>query len=187
MRRGSKKQGVYAYLTATGVLEKGTEVEINAVRKKYWSEYKRKWRKSRRKEQEEITTSYTKEEMNILIKAAKEYGMNRTQFIKETTFAYINKSYLIPHKKEVAYIRQLLGMMYNSVNDYRDSDNIRSGSINILLEKINALEKEILVSIHSIKPLEQSIENVVRNNPSLKDQLINFLNSISTDDYKEPK
>ncbi len=78
--------------------------DIQRARKQYWREYKRKWRNEQRKKEKEFTITLINEELKMLTYEAKRHKMSRTRFLKETTFAYINKSFIVPDSLEVRKI-----------------------------------------------------------------------------------
>src|SRR5580693_8313552 len=100
----AKKKGVYDYLDSIKVLESGTDEDITRARKKYWKEYKATWRRKKRKEERELTISWTADELTQLTKEARRHKISKTKFIKTSTLAYIDKRYIVPDQIEVRRI-----------------------------------------------------------------------------------
>lgn len=178
MKRAKNKSGIYDYLDSIKVLESGTEQEISQAREKYWREYKARWRKSKRKSEKEICTTWNGDELNVLTKEAKRHKQSRTKFIKSCTHAYINKSYIIPNQSEVRRISQLLAITYNSIREMIDENTLPFHTGKILSDKILQLEREVLVSLYNPKTLQDFIIDEIHKDASFKIRLYQFLQTI---------
>lgn len=179
MKRKVKSENtIYTHLQTNGVLEKGTHEEIQSVRKEYWREYKRKWRVAKRRKDKEFAISFNSDEVKILNQQAKKHHLSRTQFIKETTFAYINNSFIVPDILEVRRISQLLAMTYNSVQDLFDTNKLNFDIGRDLLDSINTLERALLPILHNPKTVEEYIKMHIVKDKGNKVQLLEFINSL---------
>jgi predicted HicB family RNase H-like nuclease len=178
MRKAKANSNLYTHLRKSGVLEHGNHEQIQSARKEYWKEYKRLWKKDRRKKEKEFTISFNSEEQKILTEAAKRHKISRTAFIKQATFAYINNSFVVPDSMEVKQIAQLLAMSYNSIQELFVEDKIDSQIGRVLFEKISDLEREILPLLHSPKSLEEYIKDHIQKNNKNKPHLVEFINTI---------
>jgi len=188
MKRAIKKRSsIYQYLESSGVLDNGTIEEIKAARKKYWMEYKRLWRKDKRRKEKEFTVSFSKDDLQLLTKVARRHKRKRTLFIKTATLAYINKTYIVPDEIEVRQIRQLLSMSYNSLEQQMEEEILSVEAGKVLLQLIQQLEREVLVLLYNPKTLEQWIVETVRQYPERKAQLIQLLNFPSENDCQKLK
>lgn len=177
-RRLNTKSNLYSYLESSGVLEKGTHEEIQKVKNDYWREYKRNWRKNKRKMVKEITISFTQDEFKEINSESKRHKLNRTNFIKQACFAYVNKSFIVPDLKEIKKISQILAMAYNSIQGMIEENNIDFKSGKSLLESIYKLEREILPVLNNPKSLEVLIKEHIDKNAKNKSSLLEFINSI---------
>lgn len=177
-RRLNSNSNLYSYLKSSGVLENGNHDEIQKVKKEYWKEYKRKWRNNKRKMINEITISFTREEFKEITNESKRHKLNRTKFIKQACFAYLNKSFIVPDLKEVKKISQFLAMSYNSIQELTAENKIDFKSSKSLLEAIFNLEREILPVLNNPKSLEVLIKEHIVKNAKNKNSLIEFINSI---------
>ncbi len=175
----AKKKGIYDYLDSIKVLETGTDEEITLARKTYWKRYKTEWRRKKRKEEKELTTSWTADELTELICAAKKHSISKTKFIKTSTLAYIDKRYIVPDQIEVRRIAQLLAVTYNSIREMLDENVLELQTGKIILEKIFDLERQVLVSLHNPKTIEQLITETVNKNPQTKTQLFHLLETLT--------
>jgi uncharacterized protein (DUF1778 family) len=179
MKRKLKvSSGLYSYLHASGVLNTGNENAIALARKEYWRNYKKVWRKEKRKKEKEITISLNTEELKVITQSAKIHQRNVTAFIKESAFAYINKRYIVPSQETVHSIRQLLAMLYNQIEQLLDENKLQSELGNELKQKITELERFILPVLFNPKIVEKHIEELVRKEPIMKTKLLALLNNL---------
>ena len=174
----AKKKGIYDYLESIKVLESGTDEDITLARKNYWREYKATWRRNKRKEEKELTTSWTADELTELTNEARRHKLKKTKFIKTSTLAYINKRYVVPDQIEVRRIAQLLSVTYNSIREMMDENTLHLQTGKIILEKIFDLERQVLVSLHNPRTIEQLITETVNKNPQTKTQLYHLLETL---------
>ena len=177
-RKVKSENSIYSHLQSSGVLEKGPHEEIQNVRKEYWKEYKRKWRVAKRRKEKEFTVSFKPDELKILTFEAKKHKLSRTQFIKDTTFAYINNSFIVPDLIEVKKISQLLAMTYNSVQNLFDANKLNFDLGRDIMESINRLERELLPILHNPKTVEEYIKMHIDKDEGNKAQLLEFTNSL---------
>ncbi len=176
-RKVNKENTIFKHLQTNGVLEKGTHEETQKIRSEYWKEYKRKWRVAKRRIDKEFTISFNPDELKVLTYESKKHKLSRTQFIKETTFAYINNSFIVPDILEVKRISQILAMTYNSVQDLFDANKLNFDLGRDIMESINRLEREILPLLHHPKTLEEYIKLHIAKDGRNKAQLLEILNS----------
>lgn len=177
-RKINSKSNLYSYLKSSGVLENGNHDAIQKVKKEYWKEYKRKWRNSKRKMVNEITISFTREEFKKISNESKRHKLNRTNFIRQACFAYLNRTFIVPDAKEVKRIAQQLSMTYNSIQELIEENSIEFKSGRSILEAIIKLEREILPVLNNPKSLEALIKEHFLKNPNNKNVLIEYINSI---------
>ncbi|MFN8279060.1 MAG: hypothetical protein U0V49_02140 [Saprospiraceae bacterium] len=152
----NKKSSLYAFLKSSGVLDNGTHEEIQSKRKEYWNEYKRKWRKIKRKSEKEFTISFSVDELKELLIEAKRHKLSRTRFIKQSCLAYMNKRYIVPDAMEVKRISQLLSMTYNSIQEMFEEDKIDKSAGKEILKRILKLEREILPALQNPKSINEA-------------------------------
>ena len=177
MRR-SKKKGIYDYLDSIKVLESGTDEQIILAQKIYWKNYKATWRRNKRKNEKELVTSWAKDELADLSNAAKKHNLSKTRFIKSACLAYIDKRYIVPDQMEVRRIAQLLSITYNSIREMMDENALQLQPGKIILEKMFDLERQVLVSLHNPKTIEQLITEMVKASPQTKSHLFHLLESL---------
>ncbi len=180
MRRVKTKSSLYQYLDSLKVLESGNEEAIQAARKEYWRKYKAIWRNQKRKAEKELTTSWDKNELKTLADAARKHKLSKTKFIKTSTLAYIDKRYVVPDVLEVRRIAQLLAVTYNTIQElnYENALPLQTGKM--ILEKIFELERQVLVSLHNPKTVEQLMIEAINQNPDVKSTFYRILETTSS-------
>ena len=186
MKRKIKSgSGLWAYLESSGVLN-GPEEGIAMARKKYWSDFRARWRKQRRKEMKEFTVYFSPADLKVIAKAAVRHKMSRTGYIKRATLSYTDQVFLIPDLIEVRRISQLLAMTYNLLQQMMEEEKLSSQIGKTLQKKIDALEHEVLIRLKNPPTLQEWIEREVRKDRDLKDKILRLLTSLA-DDLKVPQ
>lgn len=173
-----KNSNLYHFLHKIGVLENGTPEEIQAARKEYWREYKRRWRKRRRRNEKEITISLCHEEWQLLSQEARCHKLSRTRFLKLACLAYMNKSFVVPDVMQIRHISQLLAMTYNSLQEMLDENKIAIDDGRKVQDSVRRLEMNILPILHHPKSLEEYLKDHIDKKPENRSQLIKLLNSL---------
>ena len=154
-RKPNTKASVFAFLKSSGVLENGTHEEIQRKREEYWNEYKRRWRKMKRKSEKEFTLSFSAEDLKEISTEAKRHKLSRTKFIKQACMAYMNKRYIVPDAMEVKKISQLLSMTYNSIQEMFEENKVDKSTGQEILNRIFKLEREILPALQNPQSINE--------------------------------
>lgn len=157
MLKNSSANGMWKYLDEIGVLEKGNDEEIRAAKKTYRKNYLLRYKQEQRKKKPEYNVYFSKEngEYERISSAAKKHKMAVTAFVLQASLAYIDKTYIVPDRMQVAQLEQLLSECLNEIQllvrqkekFFWDRDN-----------KLQAIEKRI-------EKLEREIHEVFRNPP----------------------
>ncbi len=158
MRKTPKGSPLWKYLEACGVLEHGTDEQIKTAKRQYRKNYMLAYRKRERKVKPEyiINLSRKNGEFNTMARAAHGHSMSITAFIRNATLAYINKTYIVPDRFQVARIEQLLAQYLNEVQ--RIAPPKEKYSSEREQEKYNAIEKRIT-------DLQKELSEALRNPP----------------------
>ena len=179
MKRGLKqKSGIYTYLSSTKVLETGNDLDIAKARKEYWKWYKAQWRKKQREETKEFTIVCTALEAKDILDAARKHKRSRSNFIKESCLAYLNKQYLVPDLVAINSIRQQLAMNINTLKQLFNENKLSYQTGTSLLQQMAVLEQAVLAELHNPNTLEQWITEMVRTKPAYKAILIELLQKL---------
>jgi hypothetical protein len=150
-----RSNGLWDYLEQSGVLERGDDSEIKAVkreyRKKYLLEYKRKQRSQKR----EITIRLdaSKGEWSKFSKAAKSHRRSLPAFIKSAVEAYLDQQFLVLDPFQVAQLEQLLSSTLNEIQEIAGRRGNFYGLQNDFLQRIES----------RIERLEGEINRIFRN------------------------
>ena len=171
-----KKSNLYTHLAK--VLEKGSDQDIANARKEYWKGYKADWRKRQRRETKEFTIVCTAMEAKDILEVARKYKRSRSNFIKESCLAYLNKRYLVPDLVAINSIRQQLAININTLQKLFDENKVPYQTGTSILQQMAALEKVVLAELHNPKTLEQWITETVRTTPDYKAILIELLQKL---------
>jgi hypothetical protein len=109
--------GMWEYLDSVAVLEKGTDEEIKAAKKAYRKKYFLAYKQKQRLVKPEYTIAFKKEngEHGRISLAAKHHKMTVTSFIRSAALAYLDRTYIVPDRLQVARLEQLLSDCLNEV------------------------------------------------------------------------
>jgi hypothetical protein len=174
MNTEEKKTTLYDYLEP--ILEHGTEEQITLARKKYWNDYKAAWRKNRRKEQKEFTISFTPKELQLLKQSITKHTRSYTRFIKEAALAYCQQQFLVTDPMAISQIKELLALNYNALQQQTEENILSTETGTELMQKMGALETQVLTTLYNPQTLEQWIQEVTSDNPEYRVKLIELLN-----------
>jgi len=105
--KSKQHSGVWAYLIATGVLDKGTEA-IAAARCEYWRTYDRELKAKRRLEIKGHTVNLTPEEHHLIAEGAKKHNLSIPAFLKMASLAYMSNVYVVQDSVSVRKIESVL-------------------------------------------------------------------------------
>lgn len=155
MRRPKKSSPFWDYLDASGVLEKGSDEEIKAVKRQYRKQYLLRYKRTKRNDSKEYTISIKKEshELSKVTKEAKRHGMPVPTFILNALYAYMERKYIVPNPYQVASLEQLLSECLNEIRSIAQSRDRFFWDAEMKLERI---EKKVI-------QLEKIIEEALRN------------------------
>ena len=177
--KGKSHSAFYKYLEP--FLEKGNNEEIRKAKAEWRRKYKADWRKLQRKENKEITVTWTKNELNILKVESKRHKLSNTRFIKQAIMAYIDKRYITPDVLAIRSLLQFLAMEYNSIQEMISDKELNQQSGHLLIEKIDEQEKAIRIALYSPKTLEQLIIESIRKDSKAKEDIYNLLETLNHD------
>jgi hypothetical protein len=150
-----KSNSLWEYLEASGVLEKGNDADIKAVKREYRKKYYLNYKRTIRKEKPEYTLSLSRKngEYDRITNAAKQHRRTVTSFIRHATLAYIEQRFLVPNESQIAELEILLSNCLNEIKLLVDKrTNYLWGSE----RKLDSIEKRII-------KLESDINDAFRN------------------------
>ncbi len=148
------RTGIYAFLEASGILEHGTNEDIQKVRKEYWALYRRQWRKDKRKKEQAFTISFTDTELKVISEGARKHKLSRTAFIKQAALAYVTQRYLVPDIESINAIKLLLTRNYSVLEEFFDMQIVPFDTGIALMQRIEDLEKHVIEQLVNPKLLE---------------------------------
>ncbi len=184
---GKHKGGMWEYLDALGVLERGNDEEIKqakkAYRKQYFTLHKRKVRAKRK----EYTIGFSDEngEQLKLAYTARQHKMKVTSFLKSAVMAYIDKTYIVPDKYQIAEIEQVLAQCLNEIQAMVKQKERFSFQREFKYERIEKRIMQLETDIHFILrnpyTLEELVKKETKENPKLKEELLSLLTQSNHD------
>ncbi|MBK9477656.1 MAG: hypothetical protein IPP56_14500 [Bacteroidetes bacterium] len=109
--------GLWEYLEATGVLEKGTDAEIKAAKLAFRKEYLLKYKQNQRNHKPEFTVNFsnTNGEFSKVEHAANRHKMTITAFIRSAVMSYLDQSYIVPNSEQIIHLEQILSECLNQI------------------------------------------------------------------------
>lgn len=185
------KSEMWLYLDALGVLETGTKDEIKAAKKLYRKNYLLKYKQRQRSVKPEFSVPLSKDrgEYSLISAAAKNHRMTIVAFMRCATLAYINKTYIVPDKYQIAEIEQLLANCLNEIQNivskkerlYWDREQ-KYQSIEKRIEKLN---NEISNILRYPSTIEELLIKEIEEKPMLKERLLFILNDNVNDNQNK--
>ena len=170
------KSGIYEYLETCGVLNMGTDKEIEEARKEYWKKYRAMYQRQKRKEQNAFTVSFTKKEMRLLKPVVQKHHSNYTRFIKQATLAYIQQKFVVIDPASVNQIRELLTKDYTTLQNIEERFPVDHSRVS-LTKQFEVLEHEILQSLYNPNTLKEAIQNSITSDPDSRNLILKILES----------
>lgn len=141
MKNNKKGCGVYAFLETTGLLEKGSESEIEEAKKSYWTMVRKEWKRDKRAQCKSVTVFFTAEETSMILKAARRISLAR--YVKDAALAYGNKRCVID-KVAVGEIRQELIMHYMTIQTLMEENKLPKETAIQLLQQVSNVETKTM-------------------------------------------
>jgi hypothetical protein len=175
MKRAIKHtSNIYEYLEAIGVLDTGTNEEIQDARKQYWKNYRAAYQRQKRKEQHIYTITFNKKEMRLLAPAIKKHHSNCTQYIKLAVLAYTQQQFVVLDPAAINQIRELLTKNYTTLQNIEEK--LPEGYLHIsLIKQFAGLEQNIIQALHSPDTLEKAIRDSIESKPEMRHAILKIL------------
>lgn len=185
MRKVGNIPTLREYLDQSGVLVNGTDDEIKTVRRQYRKIYKTQHKRIERRENKEVSVLLSRSREYVRIaSAAKKHTLSIPSFLKFSSLAYLDKTFIVPDREFVARLAQLLSDCLNEVQQIAQSKGRLPWHVE---EKCDAIEKRIVQLEDEMKKLfsePPSVEAVVRDaiqkDPELRLRLLLLLTSTPT-------
>lgn len=172
----NRHSAYYSYMAP--FLETGHQSAITEAKKEWRRKYKANWRKQKRKLVKEITTAWEKEEYRMLKEEARRHKESITRFIKRSAIAYMDKRYVVPDEDKVTKMMQLLGLLYNRIQELTEDTTIPADAGRKVLFDVYELEREIRITMYSPKTIEQHIGEAIKQAPAIKNKLVEYIETL---------
>ena len=162
MSKNRTNKGLWEYLEATGVLEKGTDEEIKAVKHAYRKKYLLTFKQRQRAIKPEYTINFSKKtgEYDRVAQAATRHNMSLTAFTRSSVLAYLDRTYVVPNSAQIARLEQNLSECLNEIKTITQTKEKYFWERE---QKLEAIEKRI-------EKLEVQINTIFRTPPLFNDR-----------------
>ncbi|MEO8087791.1 MAG: hypothetical protein ABI763_13275 [Bacteroidota bacterium] len=146
--RKRKNSPMWEFLQASGVLEKGSDEEIKAVKKEYRKKYFLEFKKKQRKNKPEFTLHFSNAngEYERIRQASRKHHVSIPSFIKSAAFAYLERTYLVPNRLMVAHLEKLLADCLNEIKSIANTKERfweREQKLDRIERRIEKLETDV--------------------------------------------
>lgn len=114
-RRTSK--ALWDYLEATGALTSGSDEVINAAKQAYRKQYLLDFKRRQRRSKAEYTVTFSKSngEHGRIQDGSRRHRISVTGFVRKAALAYLDRTYLVPNRQQIARLEQLLAACLNEI------------------------------------------------------------------------
>ena len=187
MPKKAKNSGIWAYLDALGVLEKGTEEEIKSAKKAYRKQYLLNYKRNQRASKPEFTVSlsHNNGEYSRIVASAKKHKRSVPTFIRLATLAYINKAYIVPDRLQMAQLELLLSQCLNEIKKLVQQKEKffweRERKFEKIEKHIENLESDIKELFSQPYTIEELVIKEIKKNPELTSRIITIISSLPND------
>lgn len=144
--------GLQDYLEQSGVLETGDAAAIEAVKQQYKRDYQAAYRRARRKSHPQTTVTLDQDQWETLSEAAQRHHLSLPAFLRKAALAYLNQSYVVPDKRVIARLEQIISLMrtdtqimarHISKQGYEDLAKLYPS----LMERLIRLERQVSAAL----------------------------------------
>jgi hypothetical protein len=187
MPKNAKNNGMWAYLDASGILEKGTDEEIKAAKKAYRKQYFLKYKRKQRSSKPEFSICLSKAdgEYSMISTVAKQHKLSVPAFIRMATLAYISKTYIVPDRLLVARLELLLSQCLNDIQQIvRQKEKFFWGKeqkLKDIEDRIGKMESGISGMLTQPSTIEELVIREINKKPELKGRLLSLISSFHND------
>lgn len=144
IRKSKIQSGIYAFLEEQGVLQNGDSEAIEKAKALYYKQYRREWRKARRKANKSFEISFNDLELGIVTQSAAQHKLSKTAFLKAAALSYCQKKYLVPRIEVLYEVKELLALTYDSLQQLIEDNRLSVHTGNEALRRVADLESKVL-------------------------------------------
>ena len=145
---------MWQWLEENGFLEEHiSETQLNQGKRMYRRIYNREYQRQRRKERPVVRISLSQSEYQTLQEAAHAHHRPLSSFLKESTIAYLNQTYLVPDEERLIEFREYLALMRYDIQRISEqlgnepSSETGEGIYASLLERIEGIESALIKAL----------------------------------------
>lgn len=180
MTKRPHNRKMWEYLESVGVLENGTGEQIKQAKKNYRKRYLYQYKKKQRTDNADISILLSKKngEYERVKGEAQRHGLCVSVFLKESALAYLNNSFVVPNREQIAELEQLLSRCLNEIQTiYRSKGKWwdRDWKYEAVEKRIEKMEAEMNNFFRNPPLLENQIKEAIQRNPFIKEKLITLI------------
>lgn len=154
-----------------GVLENGTDEEIEQAKKTYRKLYSRNAQKQYRDSHVRKEIIFTKEEFLRICKAAEKHGIKPAPFLRNASLCYMDEHFILPDEKRVQKLELDLRRIGNNINQlvkYTHQHKwFSKRDLRLLQKHMQDLEDQLSHTFRQPLSLRKYLENHLLKNPKL--------------------
>lgn len=157
------------YLFRIGVLENGTDKEIEKAKEDYRKFYVKEKQKVFRENHIRKEIILTPNEYAVLLREAQKRKIKLAPFIRKSCLCYINQHFLLPSDNRLQELCLEIRKIGNGCNQlvryFHRKRGLSEKDLNELRKMLNQLEDRISHALRQPKTLDQYLKNLLQNHP----------------------
>lgn len=165
----NRNSALWIYLEESGILEHGSPEQINAIKREYRRKYLKNYKSTRRKQGLEVVVTLSEKERERLHKQARRHQLSLPRFLRQSSIAFLNQTYLVPNAAQVARMEQALAECIREIQAIGKSRERRwlsqEWKIEALVAQVEKLSTQ-LTSALRYPPLQHDSQNQITKDDS---------------------
>jgi hypothetical protein len=146
MAKVKHSANLYAFLESKGVLATGDDREIEAAKRLYWANYKREWKKEKRKQNRAFTIYFDPKDAASIRKASTIQRMSMTKFIAWAALSAAGKGSSC-NPAMAGQVRQAIVLCCVYIEGVLAGDIRVANKPTAIIARLEQLENEVLALI----------------------------------------
>jgi|GEM_PF-6127980 len=172
----SKGSSLMTFLYDSGIYDREHTLEdINALKRRYWREYKSQWRKNKRANNCEYTVYYSHRENKAIARAATAYGRSPTRFIHDIALSISKENRLVPNEHLFGAISESLIMSKLMIENFETRNHISTHQSDQIIRALQSIEEQITNLFLDPVLLDAVILRTVEYDETYRAHIINLL------------
>ncbi len=172
------------YLQSIGILEHGTDEQINQTKKEFWKQEDKARLKRFRSSHQRKEVSLSQKEFDTLAIAAKRHGVQLGTFIRLAALAYVKAEFLLPSDSRIQELEIALRRIGNNINQltrHVHQQGMTQEDLSAFQNKLNELEDRVAHALRQPIPLKDFLSQLLKKQPEYAEVLEQVLNEFRND------